>query len=35
MSISIKTVEDHVSKAFRHMRQVGVTLLVLLLGSHL
>jgi len=33
MSISIKTVEDHVSKAFRHIRQVGVTLLVLLLGS--
>jgi RNA polymerase sigma factor (sigma-70 family) len=24
MSISIKTVEDHVSKAFRHIRQVGV-----------
>lgn len=23
MSISIKTVEDHVSKAFRHIRQVG------------
>ena len=33
MSISIKTVEDHVSKAFRHIRQVGVTLLVLILGS--
>jgi len=33
MSISIKTVEDHVSKAFRHIRQVGVTLMLLILGS--
>ena len=33
MSISIKTVEDHVSKAFRHIRQVGVTLALLILGS--
>ena len=23
MSISVKTVEDHVSKAFRHIRQMG------------
>jgi len=30
MSISVKTVEDHVTKAFRHIRQVVVTLLVLL-----
>jgi len=35
MSISIKTVEDHVSKAFRHIRQVGVTLLLFLLASNL
>ena len=33
MSISIKTVEDHVSKAFRHIRQIGVTLLLIILGS--
>lgn len=34
MSISVKTVEDHVTKAFRHIRQVVVTLLILL-GAHL
>lgn len=31
MEISVKTVEDHVTKAFRHIRQVVTLLLVLLL----
>jgi len=35
MSISIKTVEDHVSKAFRHIRQVGPTLLLIFLCGNL
>ena len=33
MSISVKTVEDHVSKAFRRIRQLGITVLVLMLGN--
>ncbi len=33
LEISVKTVEDHVSKAFRHIRQV-IALLILFLLSH-
>ncbi|WP_431209599.1 RNA polymerase sigma factor [Puia sp. P3] len=33
MRISVKTVEDHVSKAFRRIRQLGITVLVLWLGN--
>jgi len=32
MSISVKTVEDHVTKAFRHIREVVVTVTILLIS---